>query len=534
VRGAPYRVRWAVAGVGTTLALALAVSAMAQGRDEFSAFPQLRSSLDEEGAPEPRRPVQGGRAQQRRQASPYGTPPGSGAGRTGYISTNPPPTARPGAGRATRTPQARPTAGATPPAPAAASAARPGSPATGPTRPGASIDVPPGTTTRPVRRRPPEEDPFEPVGIRVGSFILRPAIETTGGYDSNPERTRGGRGSSLITIAPELQVRSQWSRHALNAALRGSYTAYGQANTLNRPYFDGRVNGRIDITRNTQVDLETRGTISTDNPGSPDLPAGLARLPIYTTLGASAGLTHRFNRFEVTGKGSVDRTVYENSQLTDGTVVSNRDRNFNQYAAQLRVAYELTPGMKPFAEVQHDHRVRDVPIDSFGIRRDSRGTTARVGTTFEISRKLTGEVSIGYLTRTYQDPSLPELRGLIADGSLIWTMTGLTTVRLTAKSSGDESTLPGVAGVLRRDVGVQVDHAFRRWLIGTARLGYGLDDYEGSPRKDERYVAAVGMTYKLTRTVQIKGELRQEWLRSSEPGNDYTATIALVGLRLQR
>ena len=70
--------------------------------------------------------------------------------------------------------------------------------------------------------------------------------------------------------------------------------------------------------------------------------------------------------------------------------------------------------------------------------------------------------------------------------------------------------------------------------VGIARIGYGLDEYDGSDRRDERYVAALGITYKATRTLHIKGEVRQEWLRSSVPGADYTATVLLAGMRLQR
>lgn len=532
----------AAAGAGAIAVLAMTGAATAQDRDP-PAVPALRLGLDDDrpgalGLPDLRRSDGQPRSRTRqraRQGGTFGNPPGAGASDTGYISTNPlPRTVAPrrtpvrpgGAGPAARATQGAPNGDVR--------AARPGSPATGPSRPGASIDVPPGTTTRPVRRRSPEEDPFEPLGIRIGSFVLRPAIETTGGYDSNPGRTTNGRGSSLITVAPELQVRSNWSRHALNADLRGSYTDYQETGAFDRPYFDGRINGRIDVTRQTQINLEARTVVSTDNPGSPDLPADLARLPIYTTFGGSGGLTHRFNRFEVSAKGSVDRTTYQDSVLTDGTIISNRDRNFNQYTGQLRLSYELTPGMKPFAEGQVDRRAHDLPVDMFGFRRDSYGTTGRVGTTFEFSRLLTGEISVGYLLRTYQDHTLPDLRGLIVDGSLVWTATALTTARLTARSTADESTLPGVSGVLRRDFGVQFDHAFRRWLIGMARFGYGLDDYEGSIRQDNRFVAAVGITYKMSRTVQVKGELRQEWLRSNVPGNDYTATVALVGLRLQR
>lgn len=478
-----------------------------------------------------RRPVRpGSRPLQRTPVTRYGNPPGSGAGTTGFISAPPPP-----AGQFTRR--------QTPPAPARvgetasldARPARPGSSNTGPSRPGASIDLPGGTVTPLIRRRRASpDDPFEPLGIRVGAFLFRPAVELTGGYDSNASRGANGSGSSLYTVAPELLIRSNWSRHALNADLRGSYSAYPQASTLNRPFFDGRVTGRLDISRQSQADMELRSLVSTDNPGSPDLPAGLARLPLYATLGATTGYMHRFNRFEVTAKASVDRTTYEDSQLTDGSTASNRDRNFNQYAGQLRLAYDLLPGVKPFGEAQYDVRERDLPVDNFGVQRNSRGTILRAGTSFEISRKLTGEMSLGYAMRHYADPGLPELRGLVVDGTLVWAASGLTTVRLTARSTADESTLPGVAGVLRRDAGIQIDHDFRRWLTATLRYGYGTDTYQGDTRLDHRQVAAAAITYRMNREVHVKGELRQEWLRSNSAGSDYDATIALIGLRLQR
>lgn len=497
----------------------------------------LRAGIDDSAAPSERNRRSRRAAQRPRSATPtYGNPPGSGAGDTGFVSDNPP-RAAPAGRRARLRPgqePPRPLTGPRATRPPSAPA-RPGSPNTGPNRPGASIDIPAGTATPPIlRKRLPVEDPFEPVGIRAGSFILRPALEWTMGYDTNPNRTLDGKGSVFYTWAPELLVRSDWSRHALNADLRGTYSAYGQTPSLNRPFLDAKVNGRIDVARTTRIDLEARTTISTDNPGSPDLQADLAKLPIFTTVGATAGVTQQFNRFEVGLKGSIDRVTYDNSELTDGTTVSNRGRNYNQYAALLRAAYELTPGMKPFVEASFDTRVRDLPVDAFGVHRDSQGAIGRVGTTFEFSRMLTGEVSIGYLTRTYQDPTLKDFHALVLDGSLIWTATALTTVKLTARSTADESTLVDVSGVLRRDFGLQLDHAFRRWLIGTARIGYGHDDYEGSSRKDDRYVASVGVIYKLTREMQLKAELRREWMRSNAPGFDYTANIALVGLRLQR
>ena len=229
--------------------------------------------------------------------------------------------------------------------------------------------------------------------------------------------------------------------------------------------------------------------VSTDNPGSPNLQAGLAKLPIYTTFGGGVGLGQRFNRFDLSLKGDAERTVYQDSQLTDGTTASNDDRNFNQYGGKLRGGYELSPGVTPFVEFDADTRVHDLNTDVSGYQRNSKGLTGKAGTTFELSRLLTGEIALGYTRRVYQDARLENVAGLIGDASLVWTASALTTVKLTGSSTIGESTIPGVSGTLYRDVGLQLDHAFRRWLIGSVKLGFGLDDYVGLSRQDKRYSA---------------------------------------------
>ena len=77
--------------------------------------------------------------------------------------------------------------------------------------------------------------------------------------------------------------------------------------------------------------------------------------------------------------------------------------------------------------------------------------------------------------------------------------------------------------MLTRNAGIEVEHSFRRWLIGAVKFNYGHDDYVGSARKDDRYSIAGALTYKLNRMAQVKGEIRQEWLRSTVPGVDYDA-----------
>ncbi len=137
-----------------------------------------------------------------------------------------------------------------------------------------------------------------------------------------------------MTVSPELLARSDWQRHEVTANLRGSYTTYGQTPELDRPSFDGKIAGRLDVTRNTALIGEGIFIVGTDNPGSPNVQAGLSRFPIFTTLGGAVGISQRFNRVEVTVKGTAERTEFQDSSFTDGTTASNDDRDFNRYAVR--------------------------------------------------------------------------------------------------------------------------------------------------------------------------------------------------------
>jgi hypothetical protein len=387
----------------------------------------------------------------------------------------------------------------------------------------------------PLRRpRPPLVDPYEAPGLRVGTFLLRPTIEVSRGVDSNPAHLPGRGGSGFTFLDSTLSARSQWSRHEAGLDLRGSYSDYDSASASNRPLVDAKAYTRIDVTRDTNVNVEGRYLLSTDYPGSPNLPVDIAKLPIFNTFGGSVGLTQRFNRLELSAKATVDRTAYQDSKLTDGTTSSNHDRDYNQYGGAVRAGYEVLPGMKPFVEVSADTRRHDLAFDRNGFQRDSSAITPRVGTTFAFAGKLIGEVSVGYLTREFKDPALQDLSGVVADASLVYAATGLTTATLTASSRGEEIVVAGASGALRRDVGLQIDHAFRRWLIGTLRFGYGHDDYVGLDRVDNRTSLGAAITYKLNRYMSLKGEYRHDTLRSNVSGVDYNANVFLAGLKLQR
>ena len=398
----------------------------------------------------------------------------------------------------------------------------------------------------PRKRLKVDDDPFGTVGDYVGGFLVRSAIEVSGGYDTNPGRLPEPHGSPFYVVAPEFLAVSDWERHAVVADLRGSFTGYGNQmpqivdgavspapTDVDRPNFIGHVDGRLDVSHDLRLTAQTRLLVATDNPGSPNIQAGLARYPIYTTLGGTFGFDQNFNRLEIAAGGTVDRTAYQQSKLTDGTFSSNDDRDFNQYGGIGRVSYDLLPGLKPFGEIEGDSRVHDQQFDRNGFQRDSNGGYAKAGTSFEFSRLLTGEISIGYAARNYIDPRLERLQGLLTSASLVWNATPLTTARFFSDTQIAETTLPLTSGVLVHTYTFEVDHDFRRWLTAIGKFTYGTYDYQGDIRRDKTYSIEGDLVYKMTRNLWVKGTLRRDILDSNVPLGSSTSTVVMLGVRLQ-
>ena len=397
-------------------------------------------------------------------------------------------------------------------------------------------DVPPVVPVLADKKPAPammEEDPYEPKGFTAGNFLLKPALEMTTGFDSNPQRVPGGAGSPVIVIAPVLLVRSQFDRHQLNADLRVSYVDATRLPQINRPTVDAKVNGRYDLTDTMALNGEGHFALDGDDPGTARFTNRFQKIPLVTTTGGSAGFTKKIDSVEVSLKGTADAVRFQDVTLTDGQRLTNQDRNFNQFGAQGRVTYALTPEISPFVDVAVDRRIHNQQVDIEGFRRDSTGTAVETGVTFAIADKLTGDVAIGYLVRQYQDMMLRPVSGFIADANLVWQFSKETTVQLGAKSQVAEIAEPGISGVLRRDATLQIDHQFQPWLIGTLTAGYGQDQFVGSTRVDDRYFVDIGMLYKVSRLLQLKANLRQESTRSNVQENNLTATVVQVGARIQ-
>jgi hypothetical protein len=413
----------------------------------------------------------------------------------------------------------------------------------GPPRPDPAVVPPPSVAalpTPPPRRKPkPDENPFDPVGVSVGDLRLTPYVEEDFGYNTNPNYVAGPtRGSLFETTDVGLGLQSDWSRNDLHATLHGAYTDYFAVPQANTPNADGKIDGRLDVTRDLSLDAEGRFLLATLTPGSVVLPNGLVlgsnQRPIWDTYGATIGGTQKFGDFSFALHGLVDRTSYQNATLAGGAIDDLASDDFTDWTLRGRVAYQVSPIISPFVESLVDTRRYDQHVDAGGFDRTSDGALVRAGATLALTDKLTGEISAGYGERHYQDSRLPILAAPLFDASLIWTATALTKVKLTASSGLSETTLAGASGAVSRVYAIEIDHALRRYLTFGLSASLGTDDFVGVPQNDKVVNLALKADYNVTRDIMLRASVGRQQYTTNVPNSNYKADVFMIGLKLQR
>ncbi|MCJ2083685.1 outer membrane beta-barrel protein [Methylobacterium sp. J-090] len=375
---------------------------------------------------------------------------------------------------------------------------------------------------------------YAPLGIKLGTFTFLPSFQQSIGYDTNPEQiTRlAAKPSVALRTEADLTFRSDWSASELSGELRGAYLDYPDNQAASRPNGLGATRLRIDANRDTRIDVEGRFLIDTQRTGTPDLNVGSATRPLVMSYGTTVGVTEVFNRLQLSLRGLLDRSQFEDARLGDGTVITQSDRNLNQYGLQLRAGYEVSPSLTPFVDVLADTRVYDRRVDTSGTRRDSDGLTLSAGATIALTRFVSGEVSAGLQHRTYNDPTLRDLTAPVMNASLIWTASPLTTVRLNATAGVVETAVTGSGGVRTQAVTLEVQHDLLRNLSLIGGITYVASDYDRVNISERGFSATARLDYRFNRWLSLRGSYIYQQVESSIATASFTSNTWLLGLRV--
>jgi hypothetical protein len=390
----------------------------------------------------------------------------------------------------------------------------------------------------PFRDREPRRffrfEPYEAIGVRIGSFVVLPEVEIGAAAYSNVfHSSTNPRSDFASEVRPAVRAVSDWGTHALEFRAAGIASFHDEFSSENDRDYTVESRGRLDITRRTNIEALVGFDRSQESRGSINEPITALDRTNVDTRRAALALNQRFNRLSVQLRGTYTDYEYSPVETPTGTV-SNDDRDYQRTTGAVRVAYAFKPELGIFADTEWNSRdYHAAPAD--GILRDSSGEQICVGVAFgNYDRILRGDVSVGWGEQRYDDNRLTPVSGALLDANVAWRVSGLTSVLFKATTDIGESTLAGSGGALSRTGGVEVRHAFRRDLIATAGVSAARQHYEGTDIIERDVRGLLGLEYYVSREVTLFSRYQHIDFESTDISRNYNADEFRVGVRLRR
>lgn len=379
-----------------------------------------------------------------------------------------------------------------------------------------------------------DDDPFAPLGIRVGSFILRPSIEQGITATSNANYSTNGESAVLSETTLRLNAVSDWGRHS------ASLDAYGNFRETLDGYDISETRAGVDAALNLDLsdEMRARGTLSyerrPETASSPVEIVGTTEEPVRQTFGTSLGLEKDVGKARYGVTALIEHEDYGDAQLSDGSVLSQDDRNSTLATVTIRGGYQISPAFTPFVEAELGHRYYDDTVDSAGYERDSDRFGLRGGVEVDLNEKIIGEVSGGWIREKFADDRLRAIDGPSLSAALTWSPERETSVKLAATTTVEGTTDAGESGSILHQGLLTVERRIRSNLTANAILGVGYRDYSDTNEHDLLLSAEVGSTWWLNRYTGVTGRLRHERQQSDPDTRDYDANSVFLGIKVQR
>lgn len=376
-------------------------------------------------------------------------------------------------------------------------------------------------------------EPYDPVGIKVGSFVLFPELDFGTSYYSNVFRSTDARSDWAFDALPSMRLVSNWSTHALEVRANGDLSYFDTYDSEDDRGYLVEARGRLDVTRRTNIEGLLSRQLAQESRSSINASSAGPRVD-QTTERAEVALNHRFNRLSMRLRGSVADYAFADT-LIAGVPQINSDRDYRQTEGVVRAAWEFKPTLSAFTEVAVNSRDYDALNQSDLISRSSKGERYRAGLSFGNTGKiLRGEVALGYGVQRPDDHRLSEIDGLIIDANATWRITELTSLLFTASSDVTETTTANVGGALYRSVGVEARHAVRRYLIASAGLSYNnQNSFDGLIDQSE-WRTSLGLEYFLNRETVFFGNYAHTNHLADDGTAEYGVDEVHLGVKLRR
>ena len=408
--------------------------------------------------------------------------------------------------------------------------------------PGGAPELPP-IPPPPKPRTPPAEEvergdtvltrprpDYDPIGQRIGGFILYSDLDVQETYNSNVFYTpSGAKGDFITAVNPSVDLKSNWNQHALN--FRGDIDKVNYAKYSANNFFDYSLasDGRLDVYHDARLYGGVGYAVRHLPLYSPNNTPGTQAPVEYSDLSGNIAGEKEFNRLSLRLDGNYDEYRYKDAVLTGGGGISRQSlEDYDEKKVSLRTGYELAAGRQVYLLTAGDWRDYANSTDLTGFNRTSHGYTVAVGTRYDITGVTFIDGYVGYRQQIHTDSRLQTMSGPAAGLQITWNVTRLTTVTGSVTRDVQETILSGSSGYFATLAQAKVDHELLRNLLLNASLGYENDDFAGINRTDNYYLAGVGAKYLINHNFWISGGYNFAHRASNVAGTNFDDHIILA------
>lgn len=338
---------------------------------------------------------------------------------------------------------------------------------------------------------------FQPQGVPIGGLELFPSLTLGAQPRSNVFANNGNKhGDIAALIIPEATLRTRGGPVDLDLHGRASISRFSRYQSENSEEETGGITANAEIGPLSRLFADASAGNLILSRQAADSPGDAAKPLEYTEMKGDLGAVFEAARTRVTARLDGVRLHFRDGVRRDGSPISTDDRDRTIVSGIVRLERSIKPNTSVYLAATGNSVTYRLSPPRAPLQRDSKGFGVYVGSSFELTRLIRGDVRVGYIRQKFDMPGVRSISGLGLKGSLTYFPTGLTTVSLRGERSVQDTGVPGTTGYVHAGGQVQVDHELRRYVILTAQAGYFRDNYRGQPRIDHTSYAALSGTYR--------------------------------------
>ena len=376
---------------------------------------------------------------------------------------------------------------------------------------------------------------YDPIGTRVGSYIVRPNLDQSFAYDDNVFGGSNSPGSWIVRTNPSVAINSDWSQNSLNGYLGLDNYRYLDTPSQSRTNWVASLGGSVRIGNNTITLAASHFSLHQDRTDLDALPSDTpiayqvedVRVADKVDLGritVTPGLDAQYWHFDnTTIFGVPSSQAYRDRDVLEGTVTTRYE------LASLRSLVLVLEAL--------DSHYTEPPAGA--PSRNSTGYLALAGIDYELDGMWRYRLLGGYELRDFSAPQYAAHGAPIAEADVTFMPSGLTTITGRLTRSIEDAAQEGVSGYTYTSAKLMLDHEYLRNVLLHAHAGIECANYLQGGGTETSFGLGAGVTWLVNQHVRVSASYSFTNQTSTDGaqtlgGSHFTRNVYLLTLGFAR